>query len=76
MGSFSNTTSYSDAINNLTQSYQDRLAQNPYYKFTDKKPTKVTYWNTNSTMSTWDQGTQQNYDQLSEEDPTRYNRVD
>ena len=75
MGSFSNTTSYSDAINNLTQSYQDRLAQNPYYKFTDKKPTKVTYWNTNSTMSTWDQGTQQNYDQLSEEDPTRYNRV-
>ena len=78
MGQFSNTvnsSSYSNTITDLTSGYQDRLAKNPYYKFTDKKPTKVTYWNTNNTMSTYDQGTQQNYDQLSEEDPARYNRV-
>ena len=69
MGQFSNTvnsSSYSNTITDLTSGYQDRLAKNPYYKFTDKKPTKVTYWNTNNTMSTYDQGTQQNYDQLSE----------
>ena len=79
MGSFSNlttktTSSYDNTISNLTQGYQDRLV-NSFYRFTDKKPTPVDYWNTNTELSTLDLGTRQNYDQLTEEDPTRYNRV-
>ena len=75
MGEFSNT-SYRDTVNSLTQGYQNRISTaNPYYKFTDKKPTPVTYWNINSTMSTLDQGTLQTYNQLGSEAPLRYNKV-
>jgi hypothetical protein len=71
---FTNTT-YSQTTSSLIKGYQDRLSANPYYKFTDKKPTPVRYWNINSTMSTLDQATKQTYDQLGKEAPLRYNRI-
>ena len=76
MGTFDNTSIYNNSIDSLIQGQQSRInAANPYYKYTDKKPTPVTYWNINSTQSTFDCGTNQPYDQLTQEDPIRYNRV-
>lgn len=76
MGTFDNTSIYNNSIDSLIQGQQSRInAANPYYKYTDKKPTPVTYWNINSTQTTLDCGTEQPYDQLTQEDPIRYNRV-
>lgn len=76
MGTFTNTSTYMNTIENLIQGQQSRVnAANPYYKFTDKKPTPVTYWNINSTQTTLDCGTLNPYDQLTQEDPIRYNKV-
>lgn len=76
MGTFDNTSIYNNSIDSLIQGQQSRInAANPYYKYTDKKPTPVTYWNINSTQTTLDCGTEQQYDQLTEEDPIRFNRV-
>ena len=76
MAGFSNTT-YNNLVNNTIQGYQDRVnAANPYYKYSDKKPTPVTYWNINITKSTLDQGTRQVYDDLSYECPLRFNKIE
>lgn len=76
MGTFTNTSVYNDTISSLIQGQQNRVnSANPYYRFTDKKPTPVTYWNINSTQTTLDCGTLQQYDQLTQEDPIRFNRV-
>ena len=58
---FSNTT-YNNTTNNLVSGFQSRL-NNPYYMFTDKKPTVTTYWNINLRQSTVDEGTKTPYDQ-------------
>lgn len=70
---FSNTT-YRQTTDSLVQGMQNRL-DNPYYTFTDKKPTVVTYWNMNFKKSTLDQGSQQPYDQIGDDYPLRYNKV-
>ena len=70
---FSNTT-YRQTTDSLVAGLQSRL-DNPYYTFTDKKPTVVTYWNINYKKSTLDQGSQQPYDQIGDDYPLRYNKV-
>lgn len=70
---FSNTT-YRDTINNLVSSQQERLS-NPYYKFIDRKPTVVTYWNLNDKKTTLDEGTRNSYAQLGSKSSLRYNKV-
>lgn len=74
MGDFSNTV-YRETTDSLIKGMQNRL-DNPYYLFSDKKPTPVTYWNVNIRKSTLDQGSKQTYDQLGDNSPLRFNRID
>lgn len=75
MGQFTSTT-YSATTESIIQGYQNRLSiANPYYRFTNKKPTPVTYWNINTAHTTLDHGTEQSYDQLTDEDSFRFNRI-
>ena len=71
---FTNTI-YKETLNTLVQGRLNRL-QNPFYKWIDKKPTIVTYWNMNTKMSSLDEGRRDNYDQLGDKSPLRYNRID
>ena len=70
---FTNTT-YKQTVNKIATAQQERL-NNPYYKFSDKKPTLVTYWNINDKMTTLDEGKRDNYSQLGSKSPLRYNKV-
>lgn len=68
------STEYNNIVNNFVSAQNDRLS-NPYYKFIDKKPTVVTYYNINTKKSTLAEGTRLNYDQLGHKSPLRYNKI-
>lgn len=69
-------TNYQQTTASIIDGYKNRVnGATPYYKFSDKKPTEVVYWNLNTAASTLDCGALQAYDQLSDEAPLRYNRV-
>lgn len=75
MGEFINTN-YQQSTSCLVTGYKNRVnSATPYYRFTDKKPTEVIYWNVNTLNTTMDKGTIQSYDQLTDEDSYRYNRI-
>lgn len=74
MGTFSNTN-YSKTIDSLVQGSQKRL-DNPYYIFSDKKPTTVTYYNINIKKTTLDQGSRTTYDHVGENSPLRFNKIE
>lgn len=73
MGTFSNTK-YTATIDNLIQSGVSKI-NNPYYAFSDKKPTKVTYWKQNKPKTTLDQGSLLNYAHVSPESAIRFNKI-
>lgn len=73
MGSFINTN-YSKTVDNLVKGSQERL-NNPYYLFSSKKPTNVTYWNINIKKTTLDMGTKQTYDHIGENSSLRFNKI-
>lgn len=73
MGSFINTN-YSKTVDNLVKGSQERL-NNPYYLFSSKKPTNVTYWNINIKKTTLDAGTRQSYDHIGENSSLRFNKI-
>ena len=53
MGKFTDTK-YTNTIDSLVNATKSKL-NNPYYKFNDRKPTKVTYYAQNKEMSTLDE---------------------
>lgn len=71
---FSNSV-YRETADSLIQGHKDRLVNNPYYIFSNLKPTPVTYYNVNIHQSTLDEGSRQITDQLGSEAPLRYNRI-
>lgn len=73
MGKFINTVR-KDTINNIIDGYKDRL-KNPYYMYSDKKPTIVDYYTINKESSTLDDGLKTAYEQLGEDSPFRYNHI-
>lgn len=73
MGSFTNSV-YTNTINSLDQAAQSKL-QNPYYLFTDKHPTPVTYYKQNKTKSTVDRGSKLQYAHVSEFSALRFNKI-
>ena len=73
MGSFTNTT-YTTTIDSLTQAAESKLV-NPYYKFSDKKPTTVNYYKQNIKKSTLDQSAQIHYAHISTSSALRYNKI-
>lgn len=74
MGNFVNTN-YSKTIDSLVEGAKSRL-NNPYYLYGDRKPTVVTYYNINTNATTLDAGTLQPGDQVGENSPYRYNKIE
>ena len=73
MAKFINTK-YGDTIDNLVKGDIAKF-NNPYYTFTDKKPTKVDYFNINTTHSTLDEASKLSYGLVGEESPIKYNVI-
>lgn len=72
-GRFTNTT-YTNTVDSLVKASKGVL-NNPYYVFTDKKPTKVTYYKQNLEKSTLDPGSNLNYAHLGQESPIKFNKI-
>ena len=73
MGRFLNTT-YTKTVESLEHGMIHRL-DNPFYMFTDKHPTPVTFYNVNDTQSTLDDGTKDIQDVIGPDAPLRYNKI-
>ena len=73
MGKFINT-SYTTAVNDVSNTVKT-LLNNPYYMWTDKKPTLVTYYPINMERSTLDQAARIPYADVGEHSPIRYDRI-
>ena len=66
--------SFKNTSNQLIQGYRDRL-KNPYYKWSDKKWTMTTYYNTNITKSTLDEGSRTTYEYLGKDSSIKFNVI-
>jgi len=73
MGKFINTN-YTDTIDSLVNSFKQKL-DNPYYMHSDKKATIVTYYKQNIEASTLDEALQIAENQLGDNSPIRYNKI-
>ena len=73
MAKFINTER-KDTIQSLVEGFKDKL-KNPYYVFSDKKPTITTYYNRNSDKSSVDQSTGLEYSALGKDSPVKYNKI-
>jgi hypothetical protein len=51
------------------------ILNNPYYLFNDKTASIATYYNLNTTMTTLDEATRENYAELTVNSPLRFNKV-
>lgn len=74
MASFINTK-YNDTVNNLIKGDIAKF-NNPYYTFTDKKPTPVKYWNINKQHSTLDEASKLSYSLTGVDSPIKYNTIE
>ena len=73
MGRFSDTK-YVNTIDNLVSAAKDKI-NNPYYKFSDKKPTKVTYYTQNVEKSTLDEASGLYESHLGVSSPFKFNKI-
>lgn len=73
-GKFTNTQQYIQTVNSLVNTINDKL-NNPYYKFTDKKPTVVTYYKINKERTTLDEASGLAYQSVGNVSPIKYNRI-
>lgn len=74
MGKFLNSK-YSTTVESIVNAGKERL-KNPYYLFTDKKPTIVTYYNINTTKTTYDPDSHIMQSYTDENSPIRYNKIE
>ena len=73
---FLNTDSVRQAMTETTiPSSVKTLLNNPYYLFNDKTASIVTYYNLNTTMTTLDEATRDNYGELTANSPLKFNKV-
>lgn len=73
-GRFTNTT-YTRTVDNLVKATKGVL-NNPYYLYTDKKPTKVTYYKQNLEKTTLDPDSGLNYSHIGQHSPIRFNKIE
>lgn len=73
MGKFTDTK-YVNTINSLVSATKDKL-NNPYYVFSDKKPTKVTYYAQNVEKSTLDEASGLYGEHIGNDSPFKFNRI-
>ena len=73
---FINTNAVRDAMTgNTIPSTVKSILNNPYYLFNDKTASICTYYNLNTTMTTLDEATRDNYGELTANSPLRFNKV-
>ena len=73
---FLNTNSVRQAMTETTiPSGVKTILNNPYYLFNDKTASIGTYYNLNTTMTTLDEATRDNYADLSANSPLRFNKI-
>ena len=72
-GKFTNTT-YGKTVDNLVKATKGVL-QNPYYKYIDKQPTKVTYYKQNLEKTTLDPDSGLNYSHVGAQSPIKFNKI-
>lgn len=73
MGKFVNTN-YAKTVDNLTKAINNKI-DNPYYKFTDQHPSKVTYYNQNIEKSTLDEASGLYEAHISSKSPIIFNKI-
>lgn len=73
MGKFTDTK-YTNTIDSLVNATKSKL-NNPYYKFNDRKPTKVTYYAQNKEMSTLDEASGLYEAHLGSKSPFKFNKI-
>ena len=72
-GKFTDTT-YTSTIDSLVKSTKDKF-KNPYYIFSDQKPTKVTYYSQNIEKSTLDESSGLYNSHLGKDSPFVFNKI-
>lgn len=73
---FINTDSVRKAMTETTiPSSVKTILNNPYYLFTDKSASICKYYNLNTTMTTLDEATRENYAELTANSPLKFNKV-
>lgn len=73
-GHFSNTQ-YNNTVDSLLGTMQKAINNN-YYKYSDKPPTPVEYFHINKEASTLDDGSRLAFNNVGEDSPLYYNRVE
>ena len=73
MGKFTDTK-YTNTIDSLVSATKSKI-NNPYYIFSDKKPTKVTYYSQNIEKSTLDEASGLYEAHLGGQSPFKYNKI-
>lgn len=68
-------TKYSDTISSLTSSAKRMIEENPFLKFTDKRPTKVTYYKQNLEQTTTDEASADIYQTVGAHSAIKYNKI-
>lgn len=66
---------HTDTINAVIEGSKERL-KNPYYLFTDKKATIVTYYNTNIDKTTTDEDSKLMYSYTNGDTPLKFNKIE
>lgn len=61
-------------IDAITSNMQ-KILNNPYYLYNDKRATVVDYWNINTARTTLDEATRNKYSELDPDSPIRYNLI-
>lgn len=73
MGKFTDTT-YTNTIDSLVTATKSKL-NNPYYKYTDQKPTKVDYYSQNIEMTTIDEASGLYGSHVGDDSPIKFNKI-
>lgn len=73
MGKFSDTK-YVNTVDSIVSATKDKI-NNPYYKFSDKKPTRVTYYAQNVEKSTLDESSGLYESHLGTKSPFKFNKI-
>ena len=74
MGKFINTT-YLDSVDSVVDTMKD-LLKNPYYKWMDGKPTKITYYHLNTKKSTLDPGSELTWEEIGSNSSLVYDKIE
>ena len=68
-------TIYHDSVSNIT-SFGPAVLNNSFYMLNDKKPVICTYYNINKLKSSLDPGSKIPYDNIGNQTPLRFNKID